>query len=46
MKKKSEPVATLMAFSTLVIIGVSTKHCMKKYTGARDGRRLRILFRR
>ena len=31
MKKQSEPLATLMGVTTLVIVGVSAKHCMKKY---------------
>ena len=32
MKKKGEPLATLMALSTLVIVGASTRHCIKKYS--------------
>jgi hypothetical protein len=32
MKNKGEPLATMMALTTLVIIGVSTKHCIKKYS--------------
>lgn len=32
MKKKGEPLATMMALTTLVIIGASTKHCIKKYS--------------
>lgn len=32
MKKQGEPLATVMALSTLVIIGASTRHCMKKYS--------------
>ena len=46
MKKKSEPMATFMAFSTLLIVGVSAKHCMKKYTGGGKKRALKVLFRR
>ena len=46
MKKKSEPMATFMAFTTLVIVGVSAKHCMKKYTGGGKKRALRVIFRR
>ncbi len=46
MKKQSEPLATFMAFGTLIIIGVSAKHCMKKYTGGGGKRRLKFLFRR
>ncbi len=46
MKKNSEPMATIMAFTTLVIIGVSAKHCMKKYTGGGKKHGLRVIFRR
>lgn len=47
MKKQSEPMATFMAFTTLVIVGGAAKHCMKKYSGGGRSRRgLRILFRR
>lgn len=46
MEKKSEPMATFMAFTTLVIVGVSAKHCMKKYTGAGRKHPLRVIFRR
>ena len=31
MKKKGEPLATIMAFTTLTIVGVSARRCMKKY---------------
>ena len=34
MKNKGEPLATMMALTTLVIIGASTKHCIKKYSNA------------
>ncbi|MBR5437502.1 MAG: hypothetical protein IKV21_01160 [Clostridia bacterium] len=46
MKKKSEPMATFMAFTTLVIVGASARHCMKKYSGGGGRRRMKILFRR
>lgn len=46
MKKNSEPMATLMAFGTLLIVGVSAKHCMKKYTGGGRKHPLRVIFRR
>lgn len=39
MKKQGEPLATFMAFSTLIIVGASAKHCMKKYSGGGMGRR-------
>lgn len=32
MKKKGEPLATLMAFTTLAVVGVSARRCMKKYS--------------
>ena len=31
MAKKGEPLATLMAFTTLAVVGVSARRCMKKY---------------
>lgn len=31
MAKKGEPLATLMAFTTVTIVAVSAKRCMKKY---------------
>ena len=31
MAKKGEPLATLMAFTTLTVVAVSAKRCMKKY---------------
>lgn len=32
MKKKGEPLATLMAFTTLAMVGASVRRCMKKYS--------------
>lgn len=49
MKKQGEPMATFMAFSTLVIVGASARHCMKKYShGGGMGKRpvMLRLFRR
>ena len=46
MKKKPEPLATFMAFTTLVIVGASAKHCMKKYTGGGRQHPLKVIFRR
>ena len=46
MKKNSEPLATFMAFTTLVIVGASAKHCMKKYTGGGRKHPLKVIFRR
>ena len=46
MKKKSEPMATFMAFTILIIVGVSAKHCMKKYTGGIRKHPLKVIFRR
>lgn len=43
MKKashESNPVATLFALVTLSIIGLSAKHCMKKYT--RGGKKMTL----
>ncbi len=47
MKKQGEPMATLMAFSTLAIVGISARHCMKKYSSGTVGGRpvLMRLFR-
>ena len=46
MKKNSEPLATFMAFTTLIIIGASAKHCMKEYTGGGRKHLLKVIFRR
>ncbi len=32
MKQESNPLATIGAIVTLMIIGLSAKHCMRKYT--------------
>ncbi len=43
MKKssyESNPIATLCALLTLSIVGISAKHCMKKYT--RGGRKMSL----
>lgn len=43
MKKSSydsNPVATMFALLTLSIIGLSAKHCMKKYT--RGGKKMTL----
>ena len=45
-REKAEPLATFMAFTTLVIIGGAAKHCMKKYTGGGRRRGLKLLSRR
>ncbi len=46
MKNQGSPMATLMAFSTLAIIGASAKHCIKKYShsGSGGGRRIVLKF--
>lgn len=32
MKKQGNPIAAVMAVTTLVIIEIAVRHCMKKYT--------------
>ena len=39
MKKQSEPLATFMGLTTLAIVGISAKHCMKKYGNGGMGKR-------
>lgn len=47
MKKQGEPLATAMAISTIVIIGASTRHCMKKYSHGGMGKHgILVRFRR
>ena len=47
MKKQGEPLATLMGVTTLVIVGASAKHCMKKYGNGGVGRRsILVRFRK